>query len=247
MPTTSDFPIEATLDATDFVVTVVEVSPGVFRTRRVPRDGVGATGPAGATGAVGPAGTNGTNGTNGATGAQGDPGSTGPQGPAGSGAVVGAVVTGSTPSRVLQTDASSQLQSGAASVVELGHLVGVTSALQTQLNAKGYLGLPKNFQSVDYTLVAADMGKAIVHPSADTTIRIYTIPSHAAVPISVDDAIVTVINQNAAGVITLAINSDTLRRAGTGTTGSVTIAANGMVTLTKVTTTEWIVNGVGMP
>jgi hypothetical protein len=90
------------------------------------------------------------------------------------------------------------------------------------------------------------MGKAVLHPSADVDPRTYTIPAHGTIPISVDDAIFTVINQNAAGVITIAITDDTLRLAGPGTTGSRTLAANGIATFTKVTTTEWICSGPGL-
>jgi hypothetical protein len=34
--------------------------------------------------------------------------------------------------------------------------------------------------------------------------------------------------------------------AGAGTTGSRTLAANGIATAMKVTTTEWIINGTGL-
>jgi hypothetical protein len=54
---------------------------------------------------------------------------------------------------------------------------------------------------------------------------------------------VTFVNQNGAGVITIAITSDTLRLAGAGTTGSRSLAANGIATAVKVTSTEWIISG----
>lgn len=105
--------------------------------------------------------------------------------------------------------------------------------------------IPQNSQSAAYTLVLADAGKHIFHPSADTTARIWTIPANSSVAFPIGTA-VTFINQDSAGVITIAITSDTMRLAGAGTTGSRTLAANGIATAVKVTATEWIVSGVGL-
>lgn len=109
----------------------------------------------------------------------------------------------------------------------------------------GYLDVPQNSQSVGYTLVLADAGKHILHPSADTTARTITIPANASVAFPVGAAI-SFINQNAAGVLTIAITTDTMRLAGPGTTGSRTLAANGIATAIKVTATEWLIAGVGL-
>ncbi len=106
-------------------------------------------------------------------------------------------------------------------------------------------GLVWNSQSAAYTLVLSDAGKGILHPSADTTARTYTIPANASVAFPIGTA-VTFRNQNGAGVITIAITTDTLRLAGAGTTGSRTLAANGMATAVKETATEWVINGVGL-
>jgi len=109
----------------------------------------------------------------------------------------------------------------------------------------GYLNIPQNSKSAAYTLVATDSGKQIFHPSADTTARIYTIPANSSVPFAIGTAI-TFINQNGAGVITIAITTDIMRLAGTGTTGSRTLAANGIATAIKVTSTEWLISGTGL-
>jgi hypothetical protein len=105
--------------------------------------------------------------------------------------------------------------------------------------------IPQNSQSAAYTLVLADAGKHILHPSADTTARTFTIPANASVAFPIGTA-VTFVNQNGAGVVTIAITSDTMRLAGAGTTGSRTLAANGVATAIKLTATEWIVSGVGL-
>lgn len=109
----------------------------------------------------------------------------------------------------------------------------------------GFRGIPQNSKSAAYTTVAADAGKHIFHPSADTTARTFTIDSNANVAYPVGTAI-TFINQNSAGVITIAITSDTMRLAGAGTTGSRTLAANGIATAIKVASTEWIISGTGL-
>ena len=109
----------------------------------------------------------------------------------------------------------------------------------------GYINVPQVSKSVDYTLVLADQGKHILHPSADTTARTITIPANASVAFPVGTAI-TFVNQASAGVMTIAITTDTMRLAGSGTTGSRTLAANGLATALKVTSTEWIINGTGL-
>lgn len=105
--------------------------------------------------------------------------------------------------------------------------------------------IPQNSQSAAYTLVLADAGKHILHPSADTTARIFTIPANATVAFPVGTAI-TFVNQNGAGSISIAITSDTMRLAGAGTTGTRTLAANGVATALKIASTEWIISGTGL-
>jgi hypothetical protein len=109
----------------------------------------------------------------------------------------------------------------------------------------GYLNIPQNSQSTAYTTVLADAGKHLLHPAADTTARTFTIDANATVAYPVGTAL-TFINQNAAGVLTIAITTDTMRLAGAGTTGSRTLAANGIATALKLTTTEWIISGTGL-
>lgn len=109
----------------------------------------------------------------------------------------------------------------------------------------GFISIPQNSQSAAYTLVSSDSGKHIFHPSADTTARTWTIPANSSVPFAVGTAI-TFINQNGAGTITISITTDTMRLAGAGTTGNRTLAANGIATAIKVTSTEWIISGTGL-
>lgn len=86
---------------------------------------------------------------------------------------------------------------------------------------------------------------AFLHPSADTTARIWTIPANASVPFPIGTEL-ELINQNAAGVLTIAITTDTMRLSPGGTTGSRTLAANGHAVAKKVTATEWMIWGAGL-
>lgn len=105
--------------------------------------------------------------------------------------------------------------------------------------------IQQNSQSAAYTLLLSDAGKHIYHPSADTTARIWTIPANASVAFPVGTA-VSFVNDTSAGVITISITSDTLVLAGTGSTGSRTLAANGIATALKITDTRWIISGTGL-
>lgn len=110
----------------------------------------------------------------------------------------------------------------------------------------GYRNIPQNSQSAAYTLTINDAGKHILHPAADAAARTYTIPSNADVAYSIGTAI-TFINQNGTdGVVSIAINADTMRLAGAGTTGTRTLARNGIATAIKITATEWIISGSGL-
>ncbi len=112
-------------------------------------------------------------------------------------------------------------------------------------NEVGFKNIPQNSQSGAYTLVLGDSGKHILHPSADTTARTFTIPANSSVAFPIGTAI-TFINQNGAGTVTISITTDTMRLAGAGTTGSRTLAANGVATAIKITSTEWIISGSGL-
>jgi len=107
----------------------------------------------------------------------------------------------------------------------------------------GYTGMPQNAQSADYTTVAADAGKTIVHPASDNNARTFTIPANASVAFPVGTTITFI---NMINTVTIAITSDTLYQAGDGSTGSRTLAAYGIATAVKVSSTSWIISGNGL-
>jgi hypothetical protein len=142
---------------------------------------------------------------------------------------------------------------------EIGYLDGVTSAIQTQLNAKsgllttepsantntassvGYIGMPQwLLASGGLTLSKAHAGEHIYVTGSSQTI---TIPANSSVPFEIGTTI-AIINANLTSSI--AITTDTLRLAGTATTGTRTLAAYGMATLVKVEATTWIASGNGL-
>lgn len=134
--------------------------------------------------------------------------------------------------------------------IELGHASDTTIARAAAgvISVEGtplFPNLPQNSQSADYTLVLGDANKHVLHPSADTTARTFTIPANSSVAFPVG-TVVTFINQNGAGSISIAITTDAMRLAGAGTTGTRTLAANGIATAVKLTSTEWIISGVNL-
>jgi hypothetical protein len=130
-----------------------------------------------------------------------------------------------------------------STITELNYTDGVTSAIQTQLDTKSDGTIPQNSQSAAYTTVLGDAGKHIYHPSSDNNARTFTIAANASVAYVVGTAITFV---NEINTVTIAINSDTLTLAGAGTTGSRTLAANGMATALKVASTKWVISGTGL-
>jgi hypothetical protein len=135
---------------------------------------------------------------------------------------------------------------GATALSKLG--VGAANQVLTVSGgapAWTYSTIPQNSRSADYTLALSDGGGHVYHPSADTTPRTFTIPANASIAFPVGSA-VTFVNDSSAGAITIAITSDTLVLMGTGSTGSRTLAANGIATALKVATTRWVISGTGL-
>lgn len=110
-------------------------------------------------------------------------------------------------------------------------------------NSVGFLNIPQNAQTGAYTTVLSDSGKNIFHATGASAAT-YTIAANASVAYPLGTAI-TFINM-ATAAVTIAINSDTMYLASSGTTGSRTLAQYGVATATKITTTSWIISGVAL-
>ncbi|OXE37452.1 MAG: hypothetical protein CGW95_01500 [Phenylobacterium zucineum] len=106
-------------------------------------------------------------------------------------------------------------------------------------DAVGYKGIPQNAQTAAYTLALTDMGKHI-----SITTGGITVPANASVAFPIGSTVV--IFNNSASSQNIAITTDTLRLAGTTSTGTRTVAAYGLATLVKVAATVWVVSGAGV-
>lgn len=100
----------------------------------------------------------------------------------------------------------------------------------------GYRGIPANAKTASYTLALTDAGKHI-----SITTGGVVIPANGSVAFPVGSW-VTVYNDSAS-TQTISITTDTLRWAGTTSTGSRTLAAYGWATLAKVASTTWTASG----
>ena len=120
----------------------------------------------------------------------------------------------------------------------------LTSCTVDGTNSVGFLNIPQNSQSAAYTLVLADAGKHIFHPSGDANARTFTIPANSSVAYPIGTAI-TFINMTSQ-VVTIAITSDTMYLSSAGTTGSRSLAQYGSATAIKMTSTTWLISGSGL-
>ena len=155
----------------------------------------------------------------------------------------GAIV-GTTDSQTLtnKTLTSPTLTTPAIGTPASGNLSNCTADGTEQV---GFRNIPQISVSANRTLVLSDLGKHIYHPTADTTARTWTIPANSSVAFPLGTA-VTFVNDTGAGAITIAITTDTLVLSPDGTTGSRTLAAGGMATALKVTSTRWMISGSGL-
>jgi len=115
------------------------------------------------------------------------------------------------------------------------------ATVTTAATGIGYTGIPQNATTTGaYTIVAADAGKHIY----STATRTVTIDSNANLALPVGTVVSFI--SGAGATTTIAITTDTMYLAGTGTTGSRTLAAHGMATAVKVASTTWYISGNGL-
>ena len=111
-------------------------------------------------------------------------------------------------------------------------------------DAVGFRNIPVNSQSAAYTAVLADSGKCILHPSTDANARTFTIPANGLVAYPIGTAI-SFVNMTSQ-VVSIAITTDTMYLAGTGTTGTRSLAQYGTATALKIESNKWIISGAGL-
>jgi len=122
-------------------------------------------------------------------------------------------------------------------------LTGTASATDELANSYnlGWRDTPQNSKSVNYALVLADRGKQIYMNGTGLTL---TVPANASVAFPIGTTIM-IVNGNLTG-LSISITTDTMTLANSTTTGTRTLAQNGMATLTKVGTTNWLIAGTGL-
>jgi hypothetical protein len=103
-------------------------------------------------------------------------------------------------------------------------------------DAVGYKGLPQNSRTASYTLALSDMGKHVSNTTGG-----FVIPANSSVAFPIGATIV--LFNDSGSTQTISITTDTLRQAGTASTGTRTLAVYGLATCVKVASTTWVVSG----
>lgn len=103
----------------------------------------------------------------------------------------------------------------------------------------GYLNVPVNAQTSNYTAVLDDSGKSLVLTSGSGVT--FTIPANGSVAYATG-TVLTFINMSSSS-LSIAITTDTLYLAGSGSTGTRTLAQYGVATAIKLTSTTWLISG----
>lgn len=147
--------------------------------------------------------------------------------------------TGSTTAAGARTNLGAAASGANTDITSLAQSTSVAASGTIAADSIGFRGIPQNAQTAGYTLALADAGKHI-----SITTGGITIPANSSVAFPVGTTIVIYNNSSASQNIT--ITTDTLRLAGTASTGTRTLGQRGLVTLVKVGTTEWVASGAGV-
>lgn len=119
---------------------------------------------------------------------------------------------------------------------------GTLTTDNTTADEVGFKGLPQNVQSTNYTFVLSDAGK---HIRCDVGLTTLTIPANATVAFPPGTAI-TIFNNSGASISIPILGGDFLRLAATSSTGTRTLADNGLATLLKIGSSTWAISGAGV-
>jgi hypothetical protein len=147
--------------------------------------------------------------------------------------------TGATTAGAALTSLGAAASGANTDITALDQDVTITATGTIATDTIGYRGLPQNSQTGAYTLALADQGKMV-----NTTTGGVVIPANGSVAFPIGAAI-SIFN-NSGSNQTISITTDTLRLAGTATTGSRTLAQYGLATCVKVAATTWAISGAGI-
>lgn len=126
----------------------------------------------------------------------------------------------------------------------LGNRAGYVLSELASMPLVSFRGMQINSQSGNYTSVLSDAGKLLLHPSGAGAGDTFTIDANASVPYEVG-TMLSFVNKDS-NELSIAIASDTMTMSSDGTTGTRTLAENGVATAVKITATEWVISGTGL-
>jgi hypothetical protein len=144
--------------------------------------------------------------------------------------------TGATTTSAARTALGAAASGTNTDITALNQSVTIAASGTISANTLGFRGLPQEAKTAAYTLALGDAGKHI-----SITTGGITIPANGSVAFPVGTTIV--VYNNSASAQNIAITTDTLRLAGTATTGTRSVAQRGLATLVKVASTEWVATG----
>ena len=144
--------------------------------------------------------------------------------------------TGATTAGAALTSLGAAASGANTDITALDQDVTITATGTIATDTIGYRGLPQNSQTASYTLALSDQGKMV-----NTTTGGVVIPANGSVAFPIGATIV--VFNNSGSNQTISITTDTIRLAGTATTGSRTLAQYGLATCVKVAATTWVISG----
>lgn len=146
--------------------------------------------------------------------------------------------TGSTTAAGARTNLGAAAAGANEDITSLRQSVTLAETGAVAANSLGFRGLPASTQAQGsaITLGLSDAGKMVMNTSGG-----WVVPANASIPFPIGTAIV--LYNDSGSTQTVGITSDTLRWAGTASTGTRTVAQRGYATLVKVKATEWTVDG----
>lgn len=148
-------------------------------------------------------------------------------------------ITGGSVSSVNLSSSNVAITGGNVSATNLEATCVLTDTGAIAAASPGFRGLPQNTQTAAYTLALTDAGKHI-----SITTGGVIIPANGSVAFPIGTTIV--VFNNSGSSQTVSITTDTLRLAGSTSTGSRTLVGYGLATVVKITSTVWVISGAGV-
>jgi hypothetical protein len=147
--------------------------------------------------------------------------------------------TGATDAAGARAALSAAASGANTDITALDQDITITATGTITASTIGFRGIPQNAQTGAYTLVLADAGKHISNTTGG-----FAIPANGTTAFPVGTTVV--LFNDSASSQNVTITTDTLRLAGTASTGTRTLAGYGLATCVKVASTVWVISGAGL-